>query len=261
MLALQRQREILKLVEQAGAARVAALAGKFGVTEETIRRDLTMLESDGRVTRSHGGAVPAQSERHEVAHHRREIINKEEKNLIAEEALTRIEPGDTILMDASSSSLFLARLLPDRPLTVVTNSLLAVQALADHEAPRILCVGGSFNPLTMSFAGPLAEKCLKEYHVNKCFFSCRGVDIERGLTDPSEASARIKQQMLSIADQRILLADHSKFSVRALAVFAGLSAVTEIITDAGIEPGCCEAIRQFGVKVSVARSVELSATA
>ncbi len=250
MLALERQRHIVRTVEQAGAARVTELARRFGVTEETIRRDLTALEQAGQVTRSHGGVLPARADRAELPHRQRETLNEAAKTLIAGEALQRVAEGDTILLDASSSALFLARLLPDRPMTVVTNAVMVVHALAEHREIRLLCTGGQFAPASMSFTGPLAEKNLREYHVGKLFFSCAGIDLQRGLSDPNDATAQMKQQMLKMADARILLADHSKFNVRALSAVGRLEEVTEIITDDETDAALCGAIRQQGVAVT-----------
>lgn len=250
MLALERQRQIVRTVEQEGAARVTDLARRFGVTEETIRRDLTVLEDAGQVTRSHGGVLPARPDRAEVPHRQRETLNEAAKTQMAGEALRRIADGDTILLDASSSALFLARLLPDRPMTVVTNSVMVVYALAEHRNIRLLSTGGQFASASMSFTGPLAERNLREYHVGKLFFSCAGVDLQRGLSDPNDATAQMKQQMLKMADARILLADHSKFNVRALSAVGRLDEVTEIITDGGTDAALCEAIRRQGVAVT-----------
>lgn len=249
MLALQRQRETLKILEQDGAVRVADLAERFSVTEETIRRDLSMLENAGRVIRSHGGAVLAVSKLQEVPHRQRELINKEAKLSIAREAVKRISENDSILLDASSSAVFLAQLLPDHPMTVVTNSVLVAQVLADRQMIRVLSIGGVFMRETFSFYGPLAEKYLQEYHVGKLFFSCRGVDLQRGLTDPSDATARVKQEMIKIADERILLVDGSKFNLRALSVIDGVDAVHAVITDAEADTGFCDALRQRGIDV------------
>lgn len=249
MLALQRQREILRAAERDGAVRVTELARRFEVTEETIRRDLTMLENAGRLTRTHGGAVLAQAERREIPHHQREVLYRNEKIRIAQEAAKCVAEGDTILLDASSTALFLAHVLPDRPLTVLTNSLLIVQALAERTCIKLMSIGGIFTPLSMSFQGPLAERNLHEYHINKLFFSCRGVDATRGLTDPGEASAQLKQQMLKIADERILLADHSKFGVRALSIIAGLDKLTQVITDEPVQDPMRDRLADLSIPV------------
>jgi DeoR family transcriptional regulator, L-fucose operon activator len=250
MLALQRQRIILKALEQDGAVKVSDLAKQFDVTEETIRRDLSMLENAGRVTRSHGGAVMTRLEKHEIPHTQREITNRMAKSRIAEEALSRVNEGDSMILDASSSALFLAQLLPDIPLTVITNSVPIVQALSSHKLIRLIAVGGEFSRATVSFQGSLAENNLMDYHVNKLFFSCWGVDAQRGLSDPNEFTARLKQKMLGIADERILLADHSKFNVRAFSVIADVSAVTEIITDHETPETQCQTVRACGVTVT-----------
>jgi len=258
MLALQRQREILKIVEMDRVVRVNDLAKRFDVTEETIRRDLSMLETAGRVTRSYGGAVITQIERHELPHNQREITNRIAKARIADEALSRIEEGDRILLDASSSALFLAQRLPDIPLTVITHSAPVIQALSAHKLIRLISIGGEFSRATMSFFGSLAEKNLMEYHVNKLFFSCWGVDPQRGLSDPNEQTARLKQKMLGVADERFLLADHSKFNVRALAVIADVSAVTEIITDHETPETLRQPICACGVTVTIVAPLETS---
>lgn len=250
MLALERQRLIVKEVEQFGAMRVADFARRFAVTEETIRRDLATLVSEGRVARSHGGVLPVQADRAEVPHHERETVQREAKQAIALEALGRVKEGDALMLDASSTALFLARLLPDIPMTVVTNSLMVIHALAEHRHARVLSTGGLYTPVSMSLTGPMAEKNLMEYHVDTLFFSCRGIDLQRGLSDPTDTSAQIKKVMLRGADRRVLLADHSKFNVRALEMIGDLTEVTEIITDAATDEDICVALRDKGVAVA-----------
>ncbi len=252
MLALQRQQEILAMAQRQGAVRVAQLAELFNVTEETIRRDLTMLENAGRLTRSHGGAVLAQAERHEVPHHQRETLYRTEKIQIARMAVKQVVEGDTLLLDASSTALFLAQVLPNWPLTVLTNSLLVIQTLARHSQIKLVSLGGTFIPVSMSFLGPTAQRTLEEYHVNKLFFSCRGLDAMRGMTDPSEGSAQLKQHMLTSADERILLMDHSKVGVRALAVIAGLDRITQLITDEPIEGALLDQLSERSIDITYA---------
>src|SRR5438045_5215952 len=119
MLAVERLREIEKRIKRDGSARVADLARELSVTEETIRRDLEKLEDDRKILRSHGGAVaPANGE---IPHTERESQQAAEKSAIAREAVKRVSEGDTLFIDASSTALELARILPDMPLTVLTN--------------------------------------------------------------------------------------------------------------------------------------------
>lgn len=247
LLALERHRELLSIIEQRGSARVSELARRFDVTEETIRRDLDKLEANGKLARSHGGAVAIYGK--EASHVQRAILNAHEKEAIAKEACKRVREEDVLLLDASSTAWFLAQQLPDIPLTVVTNSLPVAQALTGRRHFKIVCAGGTLTESSMSFVGPEALDLLQRCHAQKLFMSCRGVDVQRGASDLSEEQARIRRTMLQISDKRFLLVDSSKFDTRALAVIAPLNAFTQIITDASADPEYCAAIEGQGVSV------------
>lgn len=231
MLIAERHREIMNVLDQEGRVKVNELARLFQVTEETIRRDLERLESEGKLLRSHGGAVSVKSFERETPFSEREIRYMQEKMAIAREAVKRVEEGDTILLDASTTAWQMARLLPDMHLTVLTNAIKVAVELAERSRIRVISTGGKLSPASLSYVGPAAERMLKDYHVSKLFFSCKGVDIERGLSDSSESNATIKRRMMAIADKRYLLADHSKFGIKALAMLAPLDEVGEVITD------------------------------
>jgi DeoR family L-fucose operon activator len=234
MLVAERYEKIVQLVNDRGSIRVTELSELCEVTEETIRRDLDRLESAGRLRRSHGGAVsvkdlpPAQSE---VPYAEREILNSEEKLRIAEEAVRRIEPKDRILLDASTTAWYMARSLPDIPLTVLTNSIKVATELAAKEKIDVISTGGLLAQRSLSFVGPLAERTLDGYYVDKLFFSCKGVHPERGVSESNELQARVKQKMIDRADQVILLADSSKFGIQAFTHVAGWDQIDAIVTD------------------------------
>ncbi|HMP74903.1 MAG TPA: DeoR/GlpR family DNA-binding transcription regulator [Kiritimatiellia bacterium] len=248
MLALERQREIIALLAARGSARVAELAERFDVTEETIRRDLDKLEQDGRLTRSHGGAV-AQEQR-ETPHWQREYVNTVEKEAIVREAVKLISEGDTLILDASSTSWFLAKRLPEIPLTVITNALHVSLVLAERQHCRLISTGGTLVPTSMSFVGSEAQLALRRYHAGRLFVSCRGLDLQRGASDMSEEQAMVRRVMMEISDKRYLMIDSSKLGIRALSILAPASAFSRLITDDRAPEAFCRALEDQGVPVT-----------
>ncbi|MFC7395076.1 DeoR/GlpR family DNA-binding transcription regulator [Scopulibacillus cellulosilyticus] len=252
MLVAERRREIVRLVDQKNSIRVTELAKLFAVTEETIRRDLESLEEQGKLLRSHGGAVTVKHLEKETPFHEREITNESEKMLIASEAVRQVEEDDTILLDASTTAWQMARLLPDMRLTVLTNAIKVAVELADRPQIRVISTGGTLTSASLSYVGPLAERSLEGYFVNKLFFSCKGVDPRYGLSDSNEWQAMLKRRMISIADRCYFLADHSKFGSKALTVFAQLNDIDEVITDNKIDEKMINILNSKGVTVKIA---------
>ena len=250
MLAIERQREILRALSEQPSVRVTDLAIRFQVAEETIRRDLDKLSAEGKLVRSHGGAVAAIEA--EQPHEQRELLNQPQKEAMAREALRLIEPGDTIALDASSSSWFIARQLPDMHLTVITNSLYVCTALDGREQINVICTGGSLARTSMSLVGTATIGFLGRYHASKLFFSCRALDLQRGLSDISEDQAAVRQAMLNISERHILLMDSSKWGARALSIVAPLQEVHCIITDSNTPSADCQALREAGIEVITA---------
>jgi DeoR/GlpR family transcriptional regulator of sugar metabolism len=251
MLAVERLREIEKRIKRDGSARVADLARELAVTEETIRRDLEKLEHDRKLLRSHGGAV-AMDGMQEVPHSEREQLQAAEKAAIARVAVSRVGEGDTLFIDASSTALELARILPDTRLTVLTNAIKVAVELAKKPHIRVICTGGALAPESLSFYGPSAQKMLDEFHVGKLFLSCKGIDFKRGVSEANELLAELKRCAVARSSWRCLLADHTKFGVNGFAVFAAMSDFNEVITDSEASESTIKALKQCGVAVSIA---------
>lgn len=252
MLVAERQRKIVELVNERLSIRVSELSQIFSVTEETIRRDLEKLEKENLLMRSHGGAVSLEKNQSETSYLEREITNAAEKKAIAVEAIRCIEIGDQIILDASTTAWYMAKELPNIPLTVLTNSIKVAIELSKKEQIKVISTGGILLPKSLSFVGPLAERSLSMYHVNKAFLSCKGVHIQKGLSDFNESQALLKKQMMEIADQTVLMADSSKFGIRSFSQIAALSDVEQIITDANIEGKTKIEMEERGIKVSIA---------
>jgi DeoR/GlpR family transcriptional regulator of sugar metabolism len=235
VLVAERQKKIVELVNERLSIRVTELSKIFSVTEETIRRDLEKLEKENLLMRSHGGAVSIEKDHGEISYLEREVTNAEQKRAIAAAAVRSIEPGDQIVLDASTTAWYVAKELSDMPLTVLTNSIKVAIELSRKEQIKVISTGGTLLSQSLSYVGPLAERSLSMYHVNKAFISCKGVHLEKGLSDFNESQALLKKQMMEIAEETILMVDSSKFGTLAFSHIAPLSKINCIITDSNID--------------------------
>lgn len=231
MLVPERHKKIIHIVNENKTARVSELSKLLKVTEETIRRDLEKLESEGKLERTHGGAISTQEEEGDIPYFQREVMNQQEKMAVAKEAIKLIQADDIIFLDASSTALYLARLLPNQAITVLTNSIRVAVELANHTNIQVIVVGGNLSPSSLSLVGPLAVSTLERYHVNKVFFSCKGLHKQWGISDSNEQQAIVKRKMIEMADQKILLLDHTKLEKKAFAHIEREDIMNTIIID------------------------------
>ncbi|HGN9373683.1 TPA: DeoR/GlpR family DNA-binding transcription regulator [Citrobacter pasteurii] len=249
MLQAERYKIICAHVQQMGAVRVTELSKLCQVSQETIRRDLTKLEQKKKLTRSFGGAVSLDApdlistaitedktwqinsvDRAESFRKRTEA-HPDVKAKITKAALQFIRSGDCILMDNSSTCWFLARQIPDIDITVVTNSLRIIQALACRDKVRIIGIGGEYSERHDDFHGPVAESAIRNFQINSFFFSCQGLNLENGVRDGSEINARLKQVMLQVSAQKILMVDSSKFEQYAFSKICMLDEIDVMVTN------------------------------
>ncbi|MBM6385881.1 MULTISPECIES: DeoR/GlpR family DNA-binding transcription regulator [Paenibacillus] len=251
MLAAERYDRIVEMVNESGSMRVSELSDRCKVTEETIRRDLDRLEQAGRLKRSHGGAVSIKDDQPEIPYRVRETTHAEEKKRIAQAALAMIRPGDRILLDASTTAGYMAANMPDIPLTVLTNSIQVATELSSKDKIEVISTGGQLAQRSLSFVGPLAERSLETYHVDKLFLSCKGVHLDGGgISESNELQARLKQKMVGISDQVILLADASKFGVRAFAKVTGLNAVHAVILNEQQDGDLMKRLKDYDIQIT-----------
>ncbi|GKW11955.1 MULTISPECIES: DeoR/GlpR family DNA-binding transcription regulator [Pectobacterium] len=243
MLPIERQRRIMEILTLNSRVLVAELVSLLQVSQETIRRDLASLEKKGMLLRSHGGAVLAQKHQgniinninknneYELTFHQRTNENISQKMQIAKRALDFISVGDCLLLDSSTTCWFLARQLPDIELTVITNSLRTVQTLAPKGNIRTICLGGEYSDRDEDFNGVVAEQPLKEFLINKIFFSCSSLGNDGYLREGNENKAHLKQQMLLASERKYLLMDASKFLHPSFARICHYRDVDFLITD------------------------------
>ncbi|MDQ0189087.1 DeoR/GlpR transcriptional regulator [Alicyclobacillus cycloheptanicus] len=249
MLPVERHRAILYEVNTRGSIRVKELSRMFEVTEETVRRDLDNLEHEGKLLRSYGGAIRIEGDQRETPLPQREAEHVPEKERIACEAATYVVPGDRIVLDASTTAWHLAMVLPNIPVTVVTNSMKVALELSSRDKIEVISTGGIVGSDSLSYVGPIAEDALRQFHVNKAFVSCKGLHSEFGLSESHALQALVKRNMVSIADEVFVLADHSKIQMRDFTIVSPLEDVDVLITDHQVSNEDVLAIRRQGVRV------------
>jgi DeoR family fructose operon transcriptional repressor len=248
-LAPQRRERLRQMLREGGVARVDELRKTLEVSVATIRRDLEILEEEGKVRRVHGGAVSMESRLEEPVFENKTSLSAKEKQRIAEEAYSLIEPDEAIYLNGGSTTLFLARLLRDRSdLTVVTNSLQAAIELSDS-GPRVILIGGELRRISQTMVGPLTSAVLAQVHVDKAFMGTMGLCLKNGLTttDPNEAYSN--EIVAEQAGQVILLADSSKAEKVCFARFSELEKVDMLITDQKLSQDFAKSLRKRGIKV------------
>jgi len=252
LLVAERRRKIVELVNERLSIRVSELSEIFSVTEETIRRDLEKLEQEQLLSRSHGGAVSIEKEATDIPFIVREITNSAEKKAIAAEAVKLIEPSEQILLDGSTTAWYMAQELPDMPLTVITNSIKVALELSKKEQIKVISTGGMLLANSLSYVGPLSERSLDSYYVNKLFLSCKGVHLS-GLSDSNEWQAILKKKMIDISSQVILLADSSKFGVKTFAHICDLKNVHHVISDVNIPADYQKELQEKTIPYSIVK--------
>lgn len=232
MKAAERQEQMKQYIQAADRVTVAELSGHWGITEETVRRDLDKLESQGSVTRVHGGAIwngfVDTGGEHFVRRHK---INAREKGYIALKAAEVIHPCETIIADASSTVLEALKAVGDeRRLTVITNSSKICDG-SFEPAYNLICTGGIYNWKSLSFQGESALESIRKYRVDLAILGCKALDLDLGVMDSYESEAVVKRVMVEQAGKVAILADHTKFDKVALLKLMDLGDISYIITD------------------------------
>ena len=232
MLAIERRREITAKLTAEGKVIVSELAREFGVTEETIRRDLERLDNDGIASKTYGGAVARNAGALDLPYNVREGVNVEEKQNIAEKLAALITDGERIMLDSSSTALYIVKKLKDKKnLTIITNSVKILLEIADKTDWTVLSTGGVLKKGGLSLMGSSAEKMVNSYHVDTAICSCKGVDMMLGVMDSNENDSLIKQAMIGSADRRILALDTDKLDKKSFVRVCDLCDVDVIVCD------------------------------
>jgi DeoR/GlpR family transcriptional regulator of sugar metabolism len=253
MIPHTRRLEIMKLLEEEGSAEVSHLSKLFKVTEVTIRKDLEKLESEGLITKEHGGAFLKMRSDRLLSLSTPRPENMDKKQRIARKAATFVKNGDTIIIDSGTTTAELAKQLTERSsLTVITTSLSVVLHLGSNPAITVHVTGGEFKGPTLSLTGPHAADFFSRIHAEKLFLSAMGLSLQTGLTYSGISDVIVKKAMLTAATKVYLLADSSKLNKQSFASLGDINVIHTLITDRGIDAAHREALAKLKIEVVIA---------
>lgn len=252
----KRQQQIVERLERDGKVLVSELSQDLSVSDVTVRKDLQELEQLSLLRRVHGGAVAAHRSKYNLSIGDKIGRLSAAKLAIAQTALEFIHDGDTLVLDAGSTTLALARLLPGRVrgLTVITNSLPIIAELSHSQAFDLISLGGMVRLHSLAMIGPLTVTSLKALHADIAFMGVTGATLERGLCTPNIIEAETKAAMIASSSRRIALADHSKLGAASLAPFADWTQLERLITDQQPGGAFCQGLAELDVALSVAEA-------
>ena len=250
MIAEERRKKILELINQEGSVRVADLSELFSISEVTIRADLADMEHKGLLTRVHGGAVSSYKPYYSMSLNQRMSTNERQKEIIAKKIAEMIDDNDTIMLNSGTTTLLVFRAIPQHlTLNIVTNSISI--ALEGNSNPNfnIILLGGQVNSKYQFTYGDAAIRQLKSYHADKLILSVDGIDTEHGFSTYYDKEAEIDRTMLEQASVNIVAADRSKFNRCAFTKVSDLSVADYLVTDASVPDKLKAKLSKSSIKI------------
>ncbi len=245
-----RQRAIYMLALRDGSVDVADLAERHRVTTETIRRDLSDLQSRQLLHRVHGGAIPVERMNHEPSIEARDVVNAEEKLRIATIAVSEVPERGSVIIDSGSTGQRLAEVMPvQRDVHVVTNSLLTALTLSRRGLKELTVLGGAVRTNRHAMVDETTRAELQPMAIDVLFMSCDGLSFQHGLTTPYREEHMIKRAMIARARRVVALVDASKFHNVQMFSFAAFEEIDVLVTDTRADPDDVEILESHGMTV------------
>ena len=252
LYAIERRRWLVDRARAAGRIEVTEVARTLTVAKETVRRDLSALESEGLLRRVHGGAVPIERAGFEGALTLRTGSRQAEKARIGRGALGLLGSAEMVYVDEGSTTQEFAEMLrPHRDLTVVTNALPIALMLAQRPHLTVIMIGGQIRATTLGATDPWATRMLDDFVFDVCFIGSNGVTTDRGLSCPHPGVGAVKARAVAASRRRVLLADAAKFGVDSSYRFAKVGDLDQVVTDRGADEAVLARVRALGVEVLV----------
>lgn len=251
MLAKERQDQIFKMLRKNGAVTASKLVTQFGVSLETVRRDLLEMERQGRLTRVHGGAVTKSDMKPYFDLDKRNTENFDEKRSLTQKAMDFIRERDVIAVDGGSTAVPFAEALKARfsELTVITSSLDVFNRLCDHANFHVILCAGDYDRKEKAFYGPYAMHMLESFHAQKAFVCPSGISLEQGIFDFQTNLYPVQMKLLRSADEIFVLADSSKFEKTGLYKVADMEKSFTYITDGNLPTELLELYRENDITI------------
>jgi DeoR family fructose operon transcriptional repressor len=245
-----RQQGIYMLALRQGSVDVGDLARRYGVTTETIRRDLSDMQGRQMLRRVHGGAVPVERMNHEPKVDARDMVNADEKLRIATKAVEEVPERGSVIIDSGSTTARLADVFPvDRDVHVVTNSLVTALTLSRRGLRDLTVLGGTVRTKRLAMVDETTPAELQHMAIDVLFMSCDGLSFQHGLTTPYREEHTIKRAMIQRAHRVVALVDQSKFGNMQMFGFAKFDEIDVLVTDTRVDPEAAEFLTSRGMTV------------
>jgi len=249
MFAEERRLKIAEIINRGDSVKVSQLAKKFNVSESTIRRDLDELEKSGVILRTHGGAVSKGINRLEATFIEKQDKYAEEKDKIGKIAAEEIKDGDTIILDSGTTTWHVPKYIEAKNITIITNSIALAYELSNRNDIKVINTGGFIRSNTKAQVGPIAERTIKQFRVDKVFLGANGVSLKFGITTPTLEEASVKQSMIDVANKVYLLVDESKFEQVYFSWICDLNDIDYLVTNKERPLEEMDYYKNIGVKV------------
>jgi DeoR/GlpR family transcriptional regulator of sugar metabolism len=248
-----RRQRIVSLVQERGSALVSELSALLGVSEVTVRSDLSALAGRGLVVRTHGGVLLPELAPLELTFATRDTSNVELKRRIGLAAAELIADRQSVVLDASTTALQVARALRGQrrlhDVTVITNGVHTALELLDLPGVTTILTGGQLRATAVSLTGALAADMLHRVHASLGFFGAKGLTTAQGLTDVNLQEVEMKAAMAAVCERVVAVVDHTKLGQVGLATFVPLGKLDLVITDTDADPSAVAELRRAGVEV------------
>lgn len=250
----KRQQDIVKILKKENYNTVQELSKTLKVSSVTIRKDLTILEEQGFLYRTHGGASSKPIYAFEQNITEKENINVEQKMKIAKKALTYINNNDYIILASGTTIQFLARIIPPfQNLTILTSSLPIALEISKTQNINLIQIGGEIRKSSTSVVGSIAEYTLNQFNCNKLFLGADGIDHLFGISTSNAATAILNKIMINRANKIYLLADSSKINKQSFGKICDLKNIDTLITDEGIKKTDLQKFKKIGIETIIAK--------
>lgn len=251
MLPEERHNLIVDQVNRDGAVTVKALSAQFGVTPDSIRKDLTKLEKQGLLKKSHGGAIKVRMAAHDFDVDERKIKNIPQKQEIAAKAIELIRDGDVIFLDISTSNIELAKLLLNlnRHVTVVTNMIEIMLVLTVPSNVKLIFLGGTLSDKREGFIGALTNHQIRHFRFDTAFLGVVGVDLDENrvaIYSPDDGST--KMSIMRHSTKSYMMLESRKFEEDGLYWYAKVSDFTGAVMEKDMEPERMKKAKEYGLE-------------
>jgi DeoR/GlpR family transcriptional regulator of sugar metabolism len=245
----ERHKQILKIISEDGRVTVKQLADAFNTSLVTIRKDLKHLENEGKLIRTHGGAISREELSSHVAFEVRATKNKVCKERIGRAAAAMVKPGDIIFIDASTTTVEICPHLNGmKDLTVITNSVDVAYIVSRYEGVNVIVLGGSIRKASMSIIDMQIRQTFSDWMIDKAFLGGWGFTVEDGLTDQPGVLITQKRTIVEHSAFKVAMVDYTKVGKGAMDTFAAPSDLDVIITNTELHPEYKERMIRTGVR-------------